>query len=93
MRYGAVWKFFPDEILIISVQVINLQHECIIRHRQDRQDRKHRGDGKHIGVTKNSARRAENVGRNESKSERDTPRVREEVPLDGKGGENPLISF
>ena len=86
-------KFLSNVILIISVQVIDLQHECITKHRQDRQDRQHRGDGKHIGVTKNSVRRAEDVGRNESKSERDTPVVKEQVKLDGKGGENPTISF
>ena len=76
--------------MIICVHVIDLQHGYIARHRQDRQ---HRGDGKHIGVTKNSVRKAENVGLNESKSERDTPVVREEVKLDGKGGENSTISF
>ena len=79
-----------DEILIISVQVVDLQHECITRHRQDR---RHRGDGKHNGDTKNFVQRAENVGPNESKSERDTPVVREEVKLDGKGGENPTVSL
>ena len=67
-----------------------MQHEHIARRRQDRQ---HRGHGKHIGVTKNSVQRAENVGRNESKSERDTSVVREEVKLDGKRGEHSTISF
>ena len=46
-----------------------------------------------IEVTKNSVRRADNVGRNESKSERDTPVVRGEVKLDSKGGENSSIYF
>ena len=78
-----------DEILIISIQVIDLQHECIARHGQDG----HHGDNKHIEVTKNSVRRADNVERNESKSERDTPVVRGEVKLDSKGGENSTIYF
>ena len=67
-----------------------MQHEHIARRRQDRQ---HRGDGKHNDVTKNSVQRPENVGRNERKSERGTPVIREEVKLDGKRGEHSTISF
>ena len=76
--------------MIICVHVIDLQHEHIARRRQDRQ---HHGDGKHNGDTKNSDQRAIFVGANESKIERDTPVVREEFKLDGKGGENSAISF
>ena len=86
----AFFNLETDEILIIGAQVIDLQHECITRHRQDR---RHHGDGNHNGFTQNSDQGAENVGRNESKGKRDTPVVREEVKLDGKGGENSTISF
>ena len=49
----AFFNLESDEILIISVQVIDLQHECINRHWQDR---RHHRDGNHNGVTQNSTK-------------------------------------
>ena len=88
----SLFNLETDEILIISAQVIDLQDECITKHRQDRRHHGHHGDGNHNGFTQNSDQGAENVGRNESKGKRDTSVVREEVKLEGKGGKNSTIS-